>query len=409
MFSIIIELIFNVFQSDESHNNRKLEISKLRQEIEGLREEEKELVQRLQQLTQTNHELAEQKASLKQEYNRLYSQIEQKASEIRRLEQSKTERLQRFGSKYPELIRRIDDAHRRGIFTKKPLGPIGNHIQLKDYSCALALELCLKRNIYAFCCDNMNDQKKLKDIIDKLFGNERKPPIITRPFGPRHDVTQYRVESDEYKSFLDLMHIKEAPIANCLIDQSRVEQILYIPDYKRAEELLINPRTAPHNCYQAYTQDGSLMTPSNSNQDYKCYANNSNKRNANILMKNVDQMLIAMNDEMSQMQDSLRNLEKAVNEKNKDLNSKVQELTALENRKKQIRSETITKDTKLKQLEAIGDSPPVEVSTLEEELETHGQKRTELEEKLRIVREEKEALNQLYTEADNTLMERKTE
>ena len=393
--------------SDESHNNRKVQITKLREHIERLKEEEDSLLLKCQELNQTTNQLGEERVKLNQDSNQLSASISNKVREIDRLNQSRTERLQRFGPKYPELVKRIEEAHKKSHFRRKPLGPIGNHIQLKDYSCALAVELCLKRNLFAFCCDNMEDQKKLKVIIDKLFGSERKPPIITRPFGNLHDVSKHRVRSDQFKSLLDLMVIKEAPIANCLIDQLRIEQILYIPDYKRAEELLINRQTSPQNCYQAYTQEGDVMTPSTANQDYRCYANNSNKRNANILMKNVDQILAALKEEMKIMEDQRRHLQKAAEENKKSIDSKYKELSALESRKKQIRGEVITKDTKLKELEAIGDSPPVEISTLEEELQTHNTKRAELEEKLQTVKNEKEQLNQLYIEADEELMAKK--
>ena len=249
----------------------------------------------------------------------------------------------------------------------------------------------------------MEDQKKLKQIIDKLFVNERKPPIITRPFRNLHDVSQHRVRSDEYKSFFDLMVIKESPIANCLIDQLRIEQILYIPDYKEAEELLINRNTSPQNCYQAYTIDGSVMTPSTSNQDYRCYANNSNKRNASILMKNVDQILGALKEEMKGLEEQRRHMQRAKDQNKVAIDSKHKELNSLEALKKQIRGEVIAKDTKLKELEAIGDSPPVEISTLEEEIQTHTQKKSELEVKLEVVKDEKEQLNQLYIEEDERL------
>ncbi|CAG2105083.1 unnamed protein product, partial [Medioppia subpectinata] len=214
--------------SNESHNRRKEEISKLRTEIEKLREEEQSLLERYEQLDQSVRELGESGVRIYQERNQLKSTIDGKQYDIQRLNQSRVDQLKKFGPKYPELVKRIDEAFRKKVFKKKPLGPIGNYIKLKDYSCALAVELAIKNVIYAFCCDNMQDKRELDKIIQQVFGSggQRTPSIITRPFTALHDVSRGRVRCDEYKSLLDLMDIKESAITNCLIDQCRIEQIL---------------------------------------------------------------------------------------------------------------------------------------------------------------------------------------
>ena len=48
--------------------------------------------------------------------------------QLNNLKESRTNRLTMFGTWIPELVQKIDDAVRRGVFHKKPVGPIGNAI-----------------------------------------------------------------------------------------------------------------------------------------------------------------------------------------------------------------------------------------------------------------------------------------
>ena len=44
---------------------------------------------------------------------------------LQTLEGSRSNRLKRFGAFMPQLIQKIDDAHKRGVFHQKPVGPVG--------------------------------------------------------------------------------------------------------------------------------------------------------------------------------------------------------------------------------------------------------------------------------------------
>ena len=399
---------YNVEFSDEITNKRRGDIAKLREEIQELRNQENDVNSGYQEIREAVERMSDEKVKLRQQFNKLDGDIKDKKQTIDRIEHSRKERLHRFGPKFPELVKQIEIAHKRGDFRHKPVGPIGNHIQLKNNACALAVELCLQRSIFAFCCDNNEDANKLRDIMRRVFGSDRLPQIITRPFGPLHDVSQYRVRSDQYKSLLELMTIKEAPIANALIDQFRIESILFIPDYREAQDLLMDRQSVPANCIHAYTAMGDMMFPNTAHSEYKSYANNS-KKSAQYLMKNVDQMLGQLREEVQALSQEHRRLELELKQKSTALEAKQKETSGLDARKKQIRHNMFNKDTKLKQLEAIGDSPPIEVATLEEERQNNVDKRKEFEERLEKLRTEKEELNRLYDEAEEQWRAKKTE
>lgn len=52
--------------------------------------------------------------------------------QLKELKDSKTDRLKRFGPHVPALLDAIDDAYKRGLFTYKPIGPLGIYHHLQD-------------------------------------------------------------------------------------------------------------------------------------------------------------------------------------------------------------------------------------------------------------------------------------
>lgn len=394
---------------DDITNRRRAEIERLKQDIEQLKEEDNYINRGYQEIRESVDRMTEEKLRLNQECNRLSADLTERSRNIDRIEQSRNETLQRFGPQYPEIVRRIEDAHKRGVFKKKPLGPIGHYIQLKDNSCALAVEMCLKRTIFAFCCDNRDDANKLNKMMFDVFGADRSPQIITRPFGRLHDVSKYRVTHDRYHSLLDLMTIKEAPIANALIDQSRIESILFIPDYNEAQDLLMDMHSVPANCFYAMTAEGETMYPSTHDSTYRSYANSTNRKRSQYLMKNVDQLLPTLKNEVKELKEVHKRKELELRESSKALEAKQKETQPLEARKKKIRKDIFEKDMKLKQLESIGDSPPVEVSTLEEELQTYHKKKSDFQQRIDTLIAEREEISQSVTEAEDKWREKQDE
>ena len=51
--------------------------------------------------------------------------VEQSQRKLNSLREGQKDRLKRFGSKVPELLRKIETAVRRGRFHKPPKGPVG--------------------------------------------------------------------------------------------------------------------------------------------------------------------------------------------------------------------------------------------------------------------------------------------
>uniref|UniRef100_A0A8D3BPN6 Structural maintenance of chromosomes protein 6 n=1 Tax=Scophthalmus maximus TaxID=52904 RepID=A0A8D3BPN6_SCOMX len=189
----------------------------------------------------------------------LQRSIDSNRRNLQTLESSRSNRLRRFGEHMPALLSAIQEAHRRGQFKHKPLGPLGYLISLKDPELALAVEVCLKGQLQAFTCDNYEDEKVLQGLMARVFTGGRRPTIITSQFLPRlHDTRKKAVNHPEYPSVLQALEIEDSVVANCLIDQRGIESILLIKNRTVARRLM-HGKNPPQNCFQAFSIEGDQI------------------------------------------------------------------------------------------------------------------------------------------------------
>lgn len=112
--------------------------------------------------------------------------------------------------------------------------------------------------------------------------------IITSKFtNSVHNVTNGKCQSSEFPSILDLLDIENPNVANCLIDQKRVEKIILMKKDLEAQDLLKSTQTVPRNLLYALTGDFNQFYPAPS---YRSYAINRNRNGANILQTSVTEV-----------------------------------------------------------------------------------------------------------------------
>ena len=67
---------------------------------------------------------------------------------------------------------------------------------------------------------------------------------------------------------LEIQMKMNSNVANCVIDQAKIEQILLIKEDLEAQQILKNPSTTPNNCLHALTSRLNQYHPS----PYRSYA-----------------------------------------------------------------------------------------------------------------------------------------
>uniref|UniRef100_A0A8C1LL59 Structural maintenance of chromosomes protein 6 n=1 Tax=Cyprinus carpio TaxID=7962 RepID=A0A8C1LL59_CYPCA len=196
---------------------------------------------------------------LSMEEKNIQVSLESRLKRKKQLMASRSNRLRRFGDHMPELLESINNAFSQGRFIKKPVGPIGACISLKDPSLAVAVESCLRGLIKSFCCDNYKDEKVLQGLMSSYFPRGNRPQIIVCPFTDRVYNLQGRgVHLPECPSVLDCLNIENPVITNCLIDMRAIESILIIKESARARKVMQGSRP-PKNCREAFTADGDQV------------------------------------------------------------------------------------------------------------------------------------------------------
>lgn len=173
-----------------------------------------------------------------------------------------------YGNWMPKLIETINDLYRQNKFKKKPIGPIGAYIKVNDDKWIFSIENNLGRNtLNTFLVDNFEDNKVLKSVMNKIIpGNIKNPSIITSKFFDRvHNISAKETQN----SFFRMLTFTSPMVANCLIDNNRIESIMLVDSNKEAMSLMENPSTVPRCCSYSLTLDCTQIYPSPS---YRVYA-----------------------------------------------------------------------------------------------------------------------------------------
>ncbi|XP_056623223.1 structural maintenance of chromosomes protein 6 isoform X2 [Triplophysa dalaica] len=260
---LVRERILKINHSGRSHEaetaQRLKKISALRKQLEKLEAESAVLNQEIKDKQQALLKGREECDKLSMEEKDIQVCLESKVKRKKQLMASRSNRLRRFGDHMPELLESIDRAFAQGRFIKKPVGPIGACISLKDPSLVVAVESCLRSFMKTFCCDNYKDEKVLQELMSPYFPKGSRPQIIVCRFTDRvHKLQGRGVRHPEFPSVLDALNIENPVVTNCLIDMRSIECILIIKEKACARKVMQGSRP-PKNCREAFTADGDQV------------------------------------------------------------------------------------------------------------------------------------------------------
>ncbi|XP_047475491.1 structural maintenance of chromosomes protein 6-like isoform X2 [Penaeus chinensis] len=225
-------------------------------------------------------------------------------NELRELRGQQSNVFTIYGPWVPEVLKQIDIAHNKGMFSAKPVGPLGAFIKLRDQQWGHVAEAIISNRINSFCVNNQKDCHVLKQILNRVNFNGAPKPIITvSRFRERiHDVSQFEVQSDRYPSLWSVLNVSDTVVANTLIDQMQVESTLLIPTAQEAGQLLKDQRTAPKNCKVAYTLNRDTYYP---DPNYRIYSGRG-QQPARYLQVSVEQKISDLQAEIKSTQEELK-------------------------------------------------------------------------------------------------------
>ena len=227
------------------------------------------------------------------EANSLKVKIQQRKKDISRLESGEKNKLAAFGEFMPRLV---DEIQRCKKFNKKPIGPIGAFISLKENlpeEMNAVLEGELGGMMWAFCCNSSKDQVVLFDICKRL-NISNKVTIMTSEFSSQqYNVSKTKVCSSSYTTLLDCMEISNPTVFNILVDTLQLEKIIAISSAAEAQKILKNPETVPKNLKYAVVEAKYQYYPA---PNYKSYY--KGYRSQNMLMASFDDLIAGIKKEV---------------------------------------------------------------------------------------------------------------
>ncbi|KAK8757950.1 hypothetical protein V5799_004418, partial [Amblyomma americanum] len=317
---------------------------------------------------QVNASTMESSMKLKEicrEENELRNQKTAISAAIKNLQSSSQSSLQHFGRSIPQLVREIDKVASQGGFRKRPKGPLGSLIKLKDQRWDLATECCLKYLLRAFLVDNDQDGKTLRQIMSRVFvRGERKPAIITSPYlGRVYDYRSKAMYSSRYISLLDNLVIEDADVVNCIIDQRSVERIVLIEANAEARDVMSNPATIPRNCREAFTRQGDQVYRA---PDFRYYS--AVRRRAEVLKESMGARIQERKAEMVSVDQKLQELDAKHASRQQELQQAQAEQRRLDAQLKSLRQQEFDLAGQIRELQAVEDHEPTNIAVLESTL-----------------------------------------
>ncbi|XP_051552913.1 structural maintenance of chromosomes protein 6-like [Myxocyprinus asiaticus] len=389
----IKELKYNISQLNSADTQACMErMNRIQAELEDLSFQDSTLAQQINQFHQACAAAKEKLGKMSREKQDLQRAIEAKSRDLAAMEGSRNDRLCRFGEKMPALLKAIDEADRRGNFKRKPVGPLGYCIRLRDPELDLAVESCLKALMLAFCCDNHSDERVLQGIMNRCFQQGRRPQIIVSKFtNMLYDVDSRAVNHSEYPSVLQALDIENPVVANCLIDMRGIETILLIKNSKDARRVMQGGHP-PHNCREAFTREGDQVF-------YNRYYSSEQHR-ALYLSKDVEEEIRHLHAALQTQRADLERFQQEMQQVSEDerRNQALQNQAYDDRKKAQERCRKL--QSELTELQNVEEPQSEDLKPLEEELEELSSRISACREECEAARQQTHTLKRQYEEAE---------
>lgn len=191
--------------------------------------------------------------------------------QLNQINASPSEYLPNFGNHFPKLVNRIEQLYKNGKFLQKPLGPMGNYIEVSNAKYRQFVEDSLVKFLHSFCVDNQDDSKTLRALIEKEFPPLVSLTIITSKFTNKvFDVSNKSVQADSKSvRLMDLIIVENPNVMNCLIDMHSIETILLTNDFHHATKITSKRENVPNNLtHVILTEPYTLFYPAPSYRSY---------------------------------------------------------------------------------------------------------------------------------------------
>ncbi|KAM0322401.1 hypothetical protein ACHAQA_009468 [Verticillium albo-atrum] len=167
-------------------------------------------------------------------------EVQDAKSRIQSLQNKNRSAFAAFDPKIPDLLKAIE---RDGGFEKRPVGPVGLHIQLLKPVWSSILETTLGQFLNSFLVVSKQDQKRLVELMRQV-GIRNVPVTIGKPLAPG---TRLKEPDEQFLTVLRALKIDNDWVRDQLIVNYMIEKIILIEKRKDAEEIMFAASGTPRD------------------------------------------------------------------------------------------------------------------------------------------------------------------
>lgn len=406
----LVEQNVNQLQLDiDERENNPLNVDNMRKEneakIQGLEKKKEDLALILAnarrdhgQFTDTLNDYRERIDEAKKQQIACQNELQNCTGQIQKLQGSTKDALAVYGHPMSQMIKRIEQLHKQKKFTELPRGPLGRYIEVPDKKYKSAVENILDQSLTSFyvCCDK--DRILMSQVL-KDFPDLARTPIITGAF--HHQVYDVRngmaqINSDDGRRLMDVIKVSDPVVMNCLIDQRHIEEIVLVDSTEVAIGMTQDLENVPQNLLRAVLlKPFSEFYPA---PNYRSYA--TREKPVRFIQTNTSEFIAVLDEKRKTVEDKLRQ----INELVKRHQLKVREQEKLVTDKKRLMNELQQKERnytqELDELKSVEYPDEKEGDYLRGELEELKKKQRHLTKKINECGEKVKALQETVAQKE---------
>lgn len=217
----------------DAHTRKNEELEAARARYVQIEQESAEAQRRIPDLNKDVEKAGAELKTVDQLVQQKKGDIATVQKRIRELEHGQGSLYDAYEPQIQQLLRMIEED---AGFERKPVGPVGAHIQVLQPTWSPMLERTIGEILNGFVVTSKRDQQRLKEMMNRLRIT-RSPIIIGNP----RPIDISRSEPDEnFDTILRILKIDEPLIRNQLIINNRIEKSILVQDKDDAERIMVS-------------------------------------------------------------------------------------------------------------------------------------------------------------------------
>ncbi|KAJ4387984.1 Structural maintenance of chromosomes protein 6 [Gnomoniopsis smithogilvyi] len=239
----------------DAHTEKLRALDAARADLQQIEKESEEAQQRLPNLNTDADKATRELSTVGTFVTQKQAEIAGVKKRLRDLEQGHRGLYDGYEQPMQNLLREIEQD---GGFERKPVGPIGAHIQVSNPAWSPMLEKLFGENLNGFVVTNKRDQQRLSNMMNRL--RITRSPILIG--SPRTIDTSSSEPDNNFDTVLRILKIDDQLIRNQLIINNRIEKTILVESQEEADEIMVKS-SPPRNvaaCYHPIPRRGRGWT-----------------------------------------------------------------------------------------------------------------------------------------------------